>query len=245
MKTLRQGRGAFTLVELLAVMAIVSILAGLLVPAVCRTQARARRVVCLSHLHQMGLGFLSFLNDHNDGFPMDVSTNAGGTYEFLAAAGRSGYLSYVHFQALSNDLATPAIFACPADPARAAANDFSALNNRNLSYFVGVNADYAQPNSILAGDRNLMSHTPTRSSAFIRLNDDNPARWTRDLHGFKGNQLFADGRAERANGPALKLSRRNAPAVMDLLLPAVKPSRPAPSSLAYGYGQTPVNPQTQ
>jgi prepilin-type N-terminal cleavage/methylation domain-containing protein/prepilin-type processing-associated H-X9-DG protein len=232
MKTLIKGRGGFTLVELLAVMAIVSILAALLVPAVCRTQAKARRVACLAHLRQTGLGFISFLNDHNDAFPMSVSTNAGGTLEFMAAAGRDGYLSYVNFQSLSNDLATPAIFACPADVARTAAYDFADFNNRNLSYFTGVNADYAQPNSILAGDRNLVSPVPGRSPAIIRLNDASPASWTRELHGFKGNQLFADGRAERVNAPALKLARRNAPAVMDLMLPALKPAKAAPSSLA-------------
>src|SRR4051812_12917621 len=113
----------FTLVEMLAVIAIVSILAALLLPTLGRTQAKARRVQCLANLQQTGVGFHSFLHDHTDNFPMQVSTNAGGTAESLLVGYRAGvefYFSYTHFQALSNDLATPRIFACPTDGARTA-----------------------------------------------------------------------------------------------------------------------------
>lgn len=46
---------AFTLVELLVVMAIVGILAGLLLPAVQSARASARSTQCKNHLHQISL----------------------------------------------------------------------------------------------------------------------------------------------------------------------------------------------
>jgi prepilin-type N-terminal cleavage/methylation domain-containing protein len=233
----RGQRSGFTLIEMLAVIAIVGLLAAILLPALGRTQAKARRIQCLTNLRQTGIGFHSFLHDHSDNFPMQVSTNSGGTEEVLLAGYRPGvefYVSYAPFQALSNDLASPWIFACPSDPARTPATDFETLNNRNVSYFVGANADYELPNSILAGDRNIISASPGSGSSrtLVRLNESAPANWTRELHGWKGNELFADGHAERVNGRTLTLARRNAPAVMDLLLPTVKPASPAPSALA-------------
>jgi prepilin-type processing-associated H-X9-DG protein len=220
---------------MLAVIAIVSILAALLLPTLGRTQAKARRVQCLANLQQTGRGFHSFLHDHGDSFPMQLSTNAGGTAEPLLAGYRTGvefYFSYAHFQSLSNDVATPRIFACPSDPARSPANDFAELNNKNVSYFVGANADYELPNSILAGDRNIVSVAPGASRSLVRLNETTPANWTRELHGLKGNELYADGHVERVNGHLVKLPPRNAPAVMDLMLPSVKPAVAPPSALA-------------
>ncbi|HWY74382.1 MAG TPA: prepilin-type N-terminal cleavage/methylation domain-containing protein [Verrucomicrobiae bacterium] len=238
----RGQKSGFTLIEMLAVIAIVGLLAALLLPALGRTQAKARRVQCLTNLRQTGIGFHSFLHDHSDNFPMQVSTNSGGTEEILLAGYRTGiefYISYAPFQALSNDLASPWIFACPTDPSRTPANDFETLNNRNVSYFIGANADYELPNSILAGDRNIIGAAPGSSRTLVRLNESAPAVWTREMHGWKGNELFADGHAERVNGRALTLPRRNAPAVMDLLLPTIKPASPAPSALALDSGGYP------
>lgn len=49
------GQGAFTLIEMLAVVAILSILAGLLFPALARAKARARSTECVNHLRQIGV----------------------------------------------------------------------------------------------------------------------------------------------------------------------------------------------
>ncbi len=85
MRTTRRG---FTLIELLIVIAVIAILAALLLPAIERARAQARRAQCLSHLKQVGLAFLSFSHDHNNQFPMKVSTNLGGSLEFVDIASR-------------------------------------------------------------------------------------------------------------------------------------------------------------
>jgi len=64
-------RDAFTLVELLVVLATVGVLMALLLPAINLARVRTQRVACLSNLRQLGLAFLSYVNDSNGGLPVN------------------------------------------------------------------------------------------------------------------------------------------------------------------------------
>lgn len=192
------------MVEMLCAIAIIGVLAALLLPALTQARARALRVQCVSQLHQTGLAFHEFAHDHGDLFPMQVPAAAGGSLEYVQRAYRApGRLSfsYLCFEPLAGGLFTPKILVCPADT-RSPAPGFATLGNQNISYFVGVNAQYAKPNSLLAGDRNLTNDL-TGPAALQRLDSYHHLRWTVELHRFKGNLLLADGHVEERNSPGL------------------------------------------
>jgi len=58
-------RGAFTLLELLVVIGIIAVLAGLVLPALSRARVQSRTIVCLSHLRELGKGWQAYA-DEND-----------------------------------------------------------------------------------------------------------------------------------------------------------------------------------
>lgn len=71
-----KGQKAFTLVELLVVLAIIGILVGLLLPAIQSAREAARRVSCANNMRQLGLA-LHLFHDANRAFPASGWTTTG------------------------------------------------------------------------------------------------------------------------------------------------------------------------
>src|SRR5215471_18515474 len=61
---------AFTLIELLAVTAIIGVLVGMLLPGLANTKADGKRVQCLSNLRQMGIAAAIYVDDNADFYPI-------------------------------------------------------------------------------------------------------------------------------------------------------------------------------
>ncbi|HTV41175.1 MAG TPA: prepilin-type N-terminal cleavage/methylation domain-containing protein [Candidatus Sulfotelmatobacter sp.] len=215
---------AFTLVELLVVIAIIGILAALLMPVLNKAESRAKRIVCVNGLGQVGLAFHTFSGDHNGKFPMAVSTNDGGSLEYVEsgfAVGEVFYTAYLNFRPLSPELVQPQLLICPSDQ-RAAATNFASLQNTNLSYFVGVEGTFDKPTSILAGDRNLATNSFDQPT-ILGFGPESDLGWTWELHQFKGNMVFADGHVEQWNNFSLDAGETSSPFEQSFFMPSVLP----------------------
>jgi prepilin-type N-terminal cleavage/methylation domain-containing protein/prepilin-type processing-associated H-X9-DG protein len=62
-------RAGFSLIELVVVIAIIGILAGLLLPALGRAKLQGNNAVCLSELHQLGVATRLYSDDNNNLLP--------------------------------------------------------------------------------------------------------------------------------------------------------------------------------
>ncbi|MER3501626.1 MAG: hypothetical protein C4295_09200 [Candidatus Fervidibacterota bacterium] len=74
-------RRAFTLVELLVVLAVIAALAGLLFPVFSAVREKGRQTQCLSNLHQIGRAFTLYADDHDETYPYrptDLTGHPGG-----------------------------------------------------------------------------------------------------------------------------------------------------------------------
>ena len=62
-------RGGFSLIEVLVVIAILSLLIAVLLPALTQARHRARRAACSAHLHQVGVAIHLYAQDFRDTIP--------------------------------------------------------------------------------------------------------------------------------------------------------------------------------
>lgn len=122
----RASRGSargFTLIDLLASIAVVALLIGILLPSLGRVHESAKRVVCASNLRQVGLGVHMYTTDNDSRLPpstfaMGYGPMWGTDPMVLRIDGRSrGYdmmlwdgMGYLFFQSYLSD---GQIFYCP------------------------------------------------------------------------------------------------------------------------------------
>ncbi|MGO9585937.1 MAG: type II secretion system protein [Limisphaerales bacterium] len=122
----------FTLVELLIVIAIISILAAMLLPALAKGKAKAQSIGCMANLKQFQLGWMMYANDNQDNLvpvtgaqalvtdPTDPNAQPGGsksswvlgTMATLASGTNTALLQAGLIFSYINNLA---VYKCPGD----------------------------------------------------------------------------------------------------------------------------------
>jgi prepilin-type N-terminal cleavage/methylation domain-containing protein len=194
-----------TLIELMVVLAVLLFMVALFYPQVHRRPAvRSPRIACVNNLKQIGIAYRTFAIDNRDCFPMQTPLTNGGTLELAAFAP-----TYVHFQAMSNELTIPKILLCPAETHRTAATNFGPdLDNARISYFVGIDANQTNSQMFLSGDRNLTNGRAS-NRRFLDLTTNNPVGWTAELHQSQGNAGLADGSVQQFNNSRLREALAN------------------------------------
>jgi prepilin-type N-terminal cleavage/methylation domain-containing protein len=95
----RDQKAGFTLIELIVVIGIIAILAGLLMPALAQAKDRSRTIKCVSNEKQMGIGMELYIQDYGyypSGRQKDVTqwdlcvgTYAGGKADMLTLEART------------------------------------------------------------------------------------------------------------------------------------------------------------
>lgn len=202
-----RGRTAFTLIELLIVIAIISILAAILFPTFAQARAKARQTVCLSNMKQIGLATQIYLQDY-DGQYFDLSV--GGVDWTIPRSDPDQTKDYL----LRPYLKSVSVLGC-------AEERHSSLNGQPVRFpQYAMNDLLAQPPAIVAPDggntvgpllRNeaaveagtLLMWEHNNPAAHCETWPDSPGHWETIHHkGFNG--LFCDGHVRRMSLGNLK-----------------------------------------
>jgi prepilin-type N-terminal cleavage/methylation domain-containing protein len=115
----RSAAHAFTLIEMLTVIAIIAILSAILIPAVSASRERGRIAYCANNLGQIGKALMAYANDNKDRLPPVSLNNSESAWdiELLPYLGGVGN-----------------VFACPSDPyrtGRGSIRTYSANGDKN------------------------------------------------------------------------------------------------------------------
>lgn len=226
MKT-KHSIAGWSLWDLVVVMAVCMVMFALLAALKPRRKITYHSISCMNGLKQLGTGYRVWAGDNNDRMPWEASIAAGGWNELLSTTNAAAYC-WTNYATMANELGqTPRVVFCPADERRPATN-FSSMDNRSVSYFVGL-ASEAYPQSILGGDRNLgpglspgkdygYSPANNRGNDVVLSTDSqrSPICWSLKMHSEgnmpgTGNLLLGDGTVQKASSVRLRTDyQRNA-----------------------------------
>src|SRR5580765_2289518 len=113
----RPRQRGFTLLELLAVIATIAILAALLLPVLSKAKIKAQQTTCLSNLRQQGYGWSMYAADDNGKLVQSYPTNnpnawVQGDMTKAAEASNADLLRQGALYPYNRDVTT---YHCPAD----------------------------------------------------------------------------------------------------------------------------------
>jgi hypothetical protein len=216
-------QGGFTRLELVVVLLAIAMLIGLVMHSHERGRYREKaiRTRCSSNLKAMGTAERIWANDHGGSLP---------GWQDILKKPNQGALCWTNYAILIKTLGDdPYLFVCPSDERRPATNlivkgspddhgnaDFK--DNTTVSYFVGVDANDANPRNILNGDRNLgpgaipdpnYGYSPANGQGNdVTVPVSGPVSWSLKMHSRgnprgAGNIVLGDGSVQQVSSSAV------------------------------------------
>lgn len=203
---------AFTLLELIVIFTMTCVLLAILIPATIKAVAKQKRIGCVSRLKNIGLGYRIFATDNGDMFPWQLTTNAPPPKAFDDVLR--------HYRSISNELSTPKILVCPSDN-RKAARDWASLSRTNISYFVSLDSTEGYAQSLLTGDRNILTNGVRIGPGIVKLDSTiTKVAWDGTMHRFQGNVAVGDGSVQQFSSARFSgLLRNTGQSSMTLAVP--------------------------
>jgi hypothetical protein len=186
------GNKALTLVEVLAVIVVVAAAMAILLPPLLAPPHQ--HLNCVNNLKQIYLAARIWSEDNDDQYPMQVAATNDAMMKWVGS-GRA----YVMFLMMSNELSSPKILACSEDRHAVAATNFADLSDRNISYFLSLDASLNEPQTIVAGDDNFLVNGKPVAVGILN-SSTNMLRWTKErMRGdhAPGNIGFSDGSVQQ------------------------------------------------
>jgi prepilin-type N-terminal cleavage/methylation domain-containing protein/prepilin-type processing-associated H-X9-DG protein len=180
-RNLRHGREGFTLVELLVVIGIIGLLAGLLMPAYNNAMLKARSTKCASNLRSLGVAVMQAATDNNNQYP-EIDQAATDPYP-------AGSNAQDLYDTLSPYGITPADLQCPVDMS---SNPSAYVQYAAPGQYGGSSYEWDPAFDDESTTTPILYVTPTtaipvNSSRVHLLYDFNP------IHRGRNNVLFGDG----------------------------------------------------
>lgn len=170
---------ALTLVELVFVIALLAVAVALLLPILAAAKRRSSKINCVSNLKQVELAYRIWAGDNNDKYPIEVSVTNGGAMELIATGDVVDC-----FLIMSNELSTPKILICPDDTNVINTNYYfgPSFCSKNISYFVGADADEKYPERLLSGDDNFEINGSKIPPGLFEFSTNAPIAWSPGRH---------------------------------------------------------------
>ncbi len=202
MRALTQSR-AFTLLELLIVVGILSIFSALTGGVMKNIRARARATVCLNNLHQLGLAIRLYSNDNDERFPYPSSYGFGPEFGWYHAI--DPYMSGQDVGSQRRSLAKQdPIF--ERFPQSWSTNVHTIKMNQNLGYTNGVaffasftGVSHPEWTVLLFDGRAELDALVSGAPSAVATRMDGTEGHVARRHSERANVLFVDGHAELRN----------------------------------------------